>query len=84
MDSTYLEARIVVVKAQIEAYEDAILQIASGAVEEYLLDTGQTRTRVKKQNLASLEKILDSLYNRLCTMETRLNGSGVLVTRPSW
>jgi len=84
MDKTYLQSRITAVKAQIESYETAILAISSGGVEEYTLDTGQTRTRVKKQDLGNLQKTLESLYNRLCTMEARLNGTGVLVTRPSW
>lgn len=84
MDNAYLIIRIATTKTQIEAYEAAILAISTDGVEEYMLDTGQTRTRVKKQNLASMNKTLDSLYNRLCTMQARLTGGGVVTVRPAW
>lgn len=84
MDSDYLNARITAVKAQIEAYEAAILAITTGAVESYRIDTGQTVTNVTKLNISSIQSGLDLLLNRLATLEARLNGSGSITITPGW
>ena len=73
---------ITATKAQIAALEATILSISSGAIEEYLLDTGQSRQRVTKTNIHVLQNTLDSLYNRLATQCARLNGSGTIIGRP--
>ena len=83
MDSTYLQARITATKTLIEAYEDATTALASG-VQSYTLDTGQSRQTVTKLDLSSLNTVLDSLYNRLCVMEARLNGTGTTIARPAF
>jgi hypothetical protein len=84
MDRTFLQARITATKAQIIAYETAIDAIVAGGVASYTLDTGQTNQTVTKLNLAATQRTLDSLYNRCATMETRLNGTGVVMGRPAW
>lgn len=84
MDKSYVEQRIVKTKAMIEAYEDALIAIGSGAVESYDLDTGQTRQKVTKQNLKEMQDVLDGLYNRLCILEERLNGGNTRTVRPAW
>ncbi len=83
MDAAFIAARITATKAQIVAYENASLALASG-VQSYELDTGQSVQKVTKLNLASIQRTLDSLYNRCATLEARLNGSGVTHVRPGW
>ncbi len=83
LDSTWLEARIASVKASIEAYEAAMDSIVAGEVQEYTLDTGQTRQRVTKQNLASLQAAIDTLYARLDALCARRYGGGTIAI-PSW
>lgn len=77
MDRTTLEASIASTKLQIAAYEQAAIDLASGAIESYTLDTGQTRQTVKKFDLVKLQDVIDGLYNRCATLQARLNGSGV-------
>jgi len=82
MDNTFLQARIDATKIAIVAIEDAVLALApNGGINEYTLDTGQTRTRVTRQNITELNRMLDSMYNRLVTLEARLNGSGSVIMR---
>lgn len=83
MDKIFLQERIAATKMQIIAYENAILELANGA-QSYTLDTGQSRQTVTKFNLTSMQNIISSLYNRLVILETRLNGSGSVIARPSW
>ena len=83
MDTTFLQARIEKTKELIVAYEDAITSLSSGDTQSFTLDTGQTRQTVTKQNLKTLEDALDGMYNRLATLEARLNGA-VIQVRPVW
>lgn len=84
MDGAFLEERIEKTKAIIVAYEDAILQLESGAVQSYSLNTGQTTQNVTRFDVARLQASLDGLYNRLATLQTRLTGSGTIVAGPAW
>ena len=85
MDATFIQARIDATKAQIIAFEDAILALGTaGGVQSYTIDTGQTRQTVTRQDLSSLQNKLDGLYNRLVTLEARLNGSGTSIGWPGW
>ena len=81
--STYIQARITATKAQIEAYEAAILAFADGAQQSYRLDTGQSVVQVTRADLATLNKTIDTLYSRLAGLEARLYGSAVTV-QPGW
>jgi len=83
MTPAYLQARITATETAIAAYEEAILQIGTKGVESYILDTGQSRQSVTKINLSTMQKVLDSLYNRLAVLQARLNGANVMVT-PAW
>lgn len=83
MDATFLQARIDATKAQIIAYEDAATSLGGG-VQSYTLDTGQTRQTVTRVDLADLNRTIESLYNRLATLEARRNGTGVVTGLPSW
>lgn len=84
MNSTFLQERITATKATIVAYEAAVDALASGQVQAYTLDTGQTRQTATKLDLVGLQKTLDALYNRLCVFEARLAGNGVSIGRPVW
>ena len=85
MDAAYIQERITKTKALIDAWEDALtfLGTANG-MQTYTLDTGQGRQVVSRSDIASINRIIDSLMNRLCILEARLNGSGVVTVRPSW
>lgn len=83
-DRAYIQDRITATQAQITAYEDAILAFgANGGVQSYTLDTGQSRQTVTRSDLSMLHKTIDSLYNRLSTLEARLYGAATTV-RPHW
>lgn len=84
MDSDFIQARITATKAQIVAYETAVTSLATGEISQYTLDTGQSRVVVTKINIATLNNAIDGLYNRLCTLEARLNGSGSVTVGPGW
>ena len=84
MDREFLKERIALTKTLIVAYEDAATQLSSGAVQSYSLNTGQTTQNVTRFDVARLNGDIDGLYNRLATLEARLNGSGVVIARPGW
>lgn len=84
MDRAFLEERITKIKERIIAYEDAMLAISSGAIEEYRIDTGQTKTTVKKSNINTLQDVIDRMLNQLCVYQTRLNGGGTVTVQPAW
>lgn len=82
MCSQFLLTRIEKTKALIEAYEDAILALApDSGINSYELDTGQGKQKVTRADSQKLNTTLDSLYNRLVTMEARCTGSGVVQVR---
>lgn len=83
MDATFISERITATKAMIVAYENAATALADGA-QSYTLDTGQNRQTVTKLDLAAIQQIIDSLYNRCVTLEARLNGGSVVNVRPGW
>ncbi len=82
--STFLQERITKTKEQIVALEDAAAGIMSGAIVSYTLDTGQSRQTVTKANVNQINTAIDSLYNRLATLEARCNGGGTVIGRPAW
>lgn len=83
-DRTYLLARIAATKAQIDAYEGAVLAFGTdGVIQSYELDTGQSKQRVTRAQLKDMNVLLDSLYNRLATLEARLYG-GATTGVPNW
>ena len=84
MDSAYLQERITATKNTIAIYESAVDALAGNQIVSYKLDTGQTVQTVTKQDLASLQRTLDSLYNRLQIFQYRLNGGNAVIGRPGW
>lgn len=85
MDSAFIQDRITATKALIVAYEDAVTVLGTdGGTQAYTIDTGQTRTTVTRADIPKLNDMIDGLYNRLTTLEARLNGTGTLIGRPGW
>lgn len=84
MDNAWLKKRITATKTQIEQYEDAVTQLASGAIQSYTIDTGQTNQSVTKANLSTLRKTLEGLYNHLAVLEQRVYGNGSSSVRPDF
>ncbi len=82
--TTFMQARIAKTEALIEAYEDALLALGTGGVQEYRLNTGQSDQKVTKMDVADLEKTVGSLYNRLATLRARCYGSGTIIGRPAF
>lgn len=83
MDGTFLDERITATKLAIVEYEAALAALATG-VQSYTLDTGQTRQVVTRHNITSMTAALDTLYDRLSTLDTRKDGRGVKNMRPGW
>lgn len=83
MDRDFIQGRIDATKAQIILYEDASIALATGGIQTYKLDTGQSSQTVTKLNITELDKAIGSLYNRCATLEARLNG-GAVIARPAW
>lgn len=79
MDSAFLQDRITAVKAMIVAYETAILQLSTGTIKSFTLNTGQTVETVNKKDVARLQAALESLYNTLEVMCARINGGSIIV-----
>ena len=84
MDNAFIQDRITATKAQIIAYEDAVLALGTAGIESYTLDTGQSRQTVTKLDLTKLQATIDGLYNRCATLEARLTGNGTSIGVPSW
>lgn len=81
-ENDWLDARITKTRANIEAIEDAITTLSSGA-SSYTLDTGQTRQSVTKANIGSLRLQLRELYALHDTLQSRRCGGGSYL-KPSW
>lgn len=80
MDTVFLQERITVTKNLIVAYEGAVEAFATnGGIQTYRLDTGQTNQTVTRADLKQLQETLDTLYNRLVTLQARLNGAASVV-----
>lgn len=76
-------------KALIDEYENASLELASGQIQQYSFDSGQTRQTVTQLDMWRLDQVIDSLYNRLAILQARhpqclgAGGSSIIV-RPAW
>ncbi len=79
-----LESQVAPLKAKLVEMIAASTGLATGAIQSYELETGQTRQKVTKANIATLESAISSLMNTLTTLEARLRGCGVSRYVPSW
>lgn len=80
----FLAERIEKVKETIVAYETAIATVQADSKASYQLDTGATRILVTRQNLATVQKLLESQYNLLSTLDARVNRKGQTRVIPGW
>lgn len=82
-DIAWFNERIAATKTAIESYEAAELALTTGGAQSYTIDTGQSRQTVTRSNLTEIRKGVESLYNRLATLESRVFGSTTRVA-PLW
>ena len=83
MADTYLEAKKIQVEEVIDKLFDTILQLSSGAVQSYKLDTGQGAQAVTREDLSSLNKQLNSYLNMRDILCARTEGGGTFNIRPA-
>ncbi len=80
IDKAFLDKRIAAAKKEIVALETGISEIAAG-MQQYTLDTGQTRQTVTKANLGSMRLQLNSAMNRLSMLCQRRDGTSTFNAR---
>ncbi len=83
MADTFLETQKTKVEEIITALIDTILQLSSGAVQSYKLDTGQGAQAVTREDLSSLNKQLNSYLNMRDVLCARTEGGGTFNIRPT-
>lgn len=87
MNRDFWQNRLTAAKALALAYENAIEALsAAGGVQSYTLDTTQSRQTVTRADIPALNSMLDSIYNRVATLEARLRvcGGGSVYARPAF
>ncbi len=82
MASQFIQDRIAAAKALLVAYEDAIFAVTTGGIQSYTLNTGQTVQTVTKLDVDKMNAAIDSIMNRIITLEARCTNSGVSIGRP--
>lgn len=82
-DEQYLADEITATKALIAALRAAITALATGGVQSYSLDTGQTRQVVTRSNLSEMRLSLKEAQSYLSTLLAR-GGCGRFNVRPGW
>ena len=80
MSCDFYKHRINVFKEQLAAYDAAILALLTGTVQSYELDTGQSKQKVTKLDLASLQKAQDFIQNEIVKLERQCAGTAVVFT----
>ena len=83
VDCAFFQARIDAIKVEIVEAETAISALLAGTITEYEIDTGQTKTRVRKMNIATLNRFLESKMEQLLRYEARKNGGGTMIAGPA-
>lgn len=76
--------RIAALKETRDEWEDAEASLIVGTIQSYTIDTGQSRQTVTKVNITEFRKAIDSLSNRIATLEARCYGNGVTRVVPGW
>lgn len=82
MADTFLETQKTQIEEVIVKLTDTILQLSSGAVQSYKLDTGQGAQAVTREDLSSLNKQLNSYLNMRDILCARTQGGGTFNIRP--
>lgn len=81
-DYEWEQAKLMKVKAIIDALDDAILQLSTTGILEYHLDTGQSKQRVTRQDLPRLIDSRSDLFNQYDALCARLSNGGALQVIP--
>lgn len=79
LTETYIQSRIDATKTLIESAEDLLSTLLledTPGNRSYTLNTGQSIVTVTKRDLDRVSAFIDSLYNRLATLDARRNGAG--------
>lgn len=84
MDATETQAAIVTAQAQLTQLNAAIAAILDPTIRNYTFDSGQTIQTARRQDLKELYASVEALENRICTLQARLTGGGVVQGFPSW
>lgn len=83
LDKTFLQARKTALETEITELETALSGLATGAIQQYSLNTGQTVEAVTKVNMGTINRVLEGKYALLQTVCNNLNpGSAGMVGRP--
>jgi len=84
MNTAELQTQITFSKAYLAQLNAAITAFADPTVLRYDLDTGQSITRVQRNELPAIIKSRQVLMEEICTLEARLTGGGVTRGQPAW
>ncbi len=82
-DLSFWRERLTKSKELVVVIEDAITFLTVNPTQSYKLDTGQSEQEVTRTNLPGLNKMLESVLNRIATLEQRLN-SKPTSHAPAW
>ena len=77
MADAFLETQITATEAQITALNAAILFLSANPHKSYELDTGQSRQRVNRDDLISLQEQIDMLLARREALKARCDGATI-------
>jgi len=83
MDREFLQERIEATKALIVSYEEGLAAFSEG-IQSYTLDTGQGRQVVTRADIGNMNRVVNSLYNRLTVLRARLEGGTTSIARPQF
>lgn len=84
LSKNFIQSRVSFYENLIAVYENAMLALSNPDVEEYMIDTGQTKQRVKRANINDVQKTLDNIYNQHSMWCNRLNSGGSTIVVPQW
>ena len=84
--STFWEDQLTNKKILLYEVQKAILQLQSGKIQSYQLDTGQSSQRVTRQNIAALSDYEQNLLSDIRDLELKLGkcGKGTTIMTPAW
>lgn len=80
---SFLSDQLAVIEASIVAHQAAAAELASGGIQSYTFNSGQTQQTVTYAQIDALNRVIDELYNRYTVLAARVNGATV-IARPCW
>lgn len=76
LTAAYYQDRIDNALLTIEALETAMVDLSTGTIKSYTLNTGQTTQSVTKKNINLLTSAIESCYGLIEFWDMRKNGGG--------